>query len=142
MQVMKYTSKGIHSGFETQDRHHQKSKAGVSVAPQKGLMSSIFLKIKLCNVCATEKKLSQAHLQHLSLCCVQSDVLQLLVRHKESCVASILRATHRRNGIQPRSGLYRVSSNRSASSIQCQLLFLDKCLGFFLNLRRSQELNR
>ena len=31
---------GIHPGFETQGRHHQKSKTGVSVAPQKGLMSS------------------------------------------------------------------------------------------------------
>ena len=30
---------GIHYGFETQSRHHQKSKTGVSVAPQKGLMS-------------------------------------------------------------------------------------------------------
>ena len=29
-----------HPGFETQGRHHQKSKTGVSVAPQKGLMSS------------------------------------------------------------------------------------------------------
>ena len=27
---------GIHPGFETQGRHHQKSKTGVSVAPQKG----------------------------------------------------------------------------------------------------------
>ena len=26
---------GIHPGFETQGRHHQKSKSGVSVAPQK-----------------------------------------------------------------------------------------------------------
>ena len=32
--------KGIHPGFETQGRHCQKSKTGVSVAPQKGLMSS------------------------------------------------------------------------------------------------------
>ena len=31
---------GIHPGFETQGRHHQKSKTGVSVAPQKGLVSS------------------------------------------------------------------------------------------------------
>ena len=30
----------IHPGFETQGRRHQKSKTGVSVAPQKGLMSS------------------------------------------------------------------------------------------------------
>ena len=44
-----YTSKkackwGIHPGFETQDRGHQKSKTGVSVAPQKGptIMSSKF----------------------------------------------------------------------------------------------------
>ena len=30
--------KGIYPGFETQGRHHQKSKTGVSVAPRKGLM--------------------------------------------------------------------------------------------------------
>ena len=30
----------IHPGFEIQGRHHQKSKTRVSVAPQKGLMSS------------------------------------------------------------------------------------------------------
>ena len=29
MQVMKQTSKVIHLGFETQSRHHQKSKTGV-----------------------------------------------------------------------------------------------------------------
>ena len=29
-----------YSGFEIQERHHQKSKTGVSLAPQKGLMSS------------------------------------------------------------------------------------------------------
>ena len=32
--------KAVHSGFETQMRRHQKSKRGVSVAPQKGLISS------------------------------------------------------------------------------------------------------
>ena len=38
-------NKAIHSSFETQGRHHQESKTGVSVAPQKGIMSSkIFLK--------------------------------------------------------------------------------------------------
>ena len=31
---------GIHPGFETQGKCYQKSKTGVSVAPQKGLMSS------------------------------------------------------------------------------------------------------
>ena len=42
---MKHASKGIHPGFETQGRHHQKYKTGVSVALQKGEMSSkIFLK--------------------------------------------------------------------------------------------------
>ena len=30
-------NKAAHSGFETQKRHHQKSKTWVSVAPQKGL---------------------------------------------------------------------------------------------------------
>ena len=34
-------NKAAHSGFETQSRCHHKSKIGISVAPQKGLMSSI-----------------------------------------------------------------------------------------------------
>ena len=34
------TNKVLHSGFETQRRRHQKSKTGVSVAPQKGLVPS------------------------------------------------------------------------------------------------------
>ena len=33
-------NKAAHSGFETQRRCHQKFKTGVSVTPQKGLMSS------------------------------------------------------------------------------------------------------
>ena len=38
-------NKAAHSGFETQRRHHQKSKMWVSVVSQKGLMSlQIFLK--------------------------------------------------------------------------------------------------
>ena len=36
----KACKQGIHPGFETQGRHYQKSKTGVSVTPQKGLMSS------------------------------------------------------------------------------------------------------
>ena len=36
--------KSAHSGCETQRRRHQKSKTGVSVAPEKGLVSSKFLK--------------------------------------------------------------------------------------------------
>ena len=39
-------NKAGHSGFETQRRHHQKSIAGVSVASQKGLISSKTLKKK------------------------------------------------------------------------------------------------
>ena len=35
---------GIHPGFENHGRHHQKSKTGVLVAPQKGLMSSKIIK--------------------------------------------------------------------------------------------------
>ena len=38
--VNKAGKRGIHSGFGTQRRCHQSSKQGVSVAPQKGLMSS------------------------------------------------------------------------------------------------------
>ena len=37
---MPSANKAAHSGFETQRRHHQKSKTGVSVVPQKELMSS------------------------------------------------------------------------------------------------------
>ena len=39
-------NKTAHSGLETQRRHHQKSKTGVSVVPQKGLMSSKMFKNK------------------------------------------------------------------------------------------------
>ena len=38
------TNKAVHSGFETQRRHHQKSKIGVFVVPQKGLCPPKFLK--------------------------------------------------------------------------------------------------
>ena len=37
---------GIHDGFVTQGRRHQKSKTGVSVTPQTGLMSSNFFSKK------------------------------------------------------------------------------------------------
>ena len=36
-------NKAAHSGSETQRKHHQKSKTGVSVVPQKGLTSSKIL---------------------------------------------------------------------------------------------------
>ena len=31
----RHASEGIHPGFKTQGRHHQNSKTGVSVAPEK-----------------------------------------------------------------------------------------------------------
>ena len=37
---MKHASKGIHLGFETQGRRHQKSKTGLSVTPQKEMCPS------------------------------------------------------------------------------------------------------
>ena len=40
MLATKHISKRIHPGFETQGRCHQKSKTGLSMAQQKGLMSS------------------------------------------------------------------------------------------------------
>ena len=40
-------NKAAHSSFEPQRRCHQKSKTGVSVAPQKGLVSSKNLKKKI-----------------------------------------------------------------------------------------------
>ena len=42
-QMMKHAIEGIIPGFETQGRRHQKFKTGVSVALQKGLMSSNFI---------------------------------------------------------------------------------------------------
>ena len=45
-QARKHTNNGIHPGFETQGRRHQKSKTGVSVTPQKGLVSYKNLKRK------------------------------------------------------------------------------------------------
>ena len=45
------TNKAAHSGFETQRRHHQKSKTGVSVAPQKGLMTSKNFFLKISRIC-------------------------------------------------------------------------------------------
>ena len=48
VQETKHASKGIHPGFETQDRHHQESKTGVSVAHKKRLvLQFFFLKITL-----------------------------------------------------------------------------------------------
>ena len=41
-------NKAVHSGFETPRRRHQKSKIGVSVVPQKGLMPSKIFKKKTC----------------------------------------------------------------------------------------------
>ena len=43
MQVTAHTSKQIHPGFVAQNRCRQKSKTELSVAPQKGFMSSKFL---------------------------------------------------------------------------------------------------
>ena len=50
MQVTKQESNGTQSGFETRGRHHQKSKTGVSVALQKGLISpKNFIKNSACS---------------------------------------------------------------------------------------------
>ena len=49
-------NKATHSGFETQRRYHQKSKTGVSVAPQKDLCPPIFLKIQTILLHEKEKE--------------------------------------------------------------------------------------
>ena len=49
MQVMEHTSEGIHTSFESKDRRHQKSKTGVPVAPQKGLISCKKFLFKYCD---------------------------------------------------------------------------------------------
>ena len=59
IQAMKDPGNGVQHGFETQLRRHQKSKTGVSVASQKGLISSklFFVKVRICqetaNITAT-----------------------------------------------------------------------------------------
>ena len=53
----------VHSGFETQRRHHQKSKTWVSVARQKGLMS---FKIKKKNYVDEETKQEHLSSKHFS----------------------------------------------------------------------------
>ena len=57
------------TGFETQRRHHQKLKTGVSIAPQKGLMSSKNLKKKknsvftrIYNTCTYVQRWKTVHL--------------------------------------------------------------------------------
>ena len=60
-QATKHTSKRIHPGFKTQRRYHQKSKTGLSVAPQKGLK---FLKIKQLGItipCVTSEIVEVRH---------------------------------------------------------------------------------
>ena len=46
--LRKHESEGMNVGFETQRRQHQKSKTGVSVVPQKGLMVSKFVSYHSC----------------------------------------------------------------------------------------------
>ena len=46
--LLPIVNKADHSGFETQRRHHQKTKTGVSVAPQKGPTSSKKFKKQEC----------------------------------------------------------------------------------------------
>ena len=43
-------NKGAQSGFATQRRYHQKSKTGVSVAPQKGICPPKLIKKNLQNM--------------------------------------------------------------------------------------------
>ena len=54
------SNKAAHCGFETQRRRHQKSDTGVSVAPQKGLMSSKFEKKKKIVVKGHSHSISKA----------------------------------------------------------------------------------
>ena len=73
------------SEFETKGRHHQKSKTGMSVAPQKGLMSSkikknlLTLLIRLHSMLARSQKM---------VCPLPHQILDLLV---------VLHCEHERN---------------------------------------------
>ena len=57
--MAKFASEEIHLGFETQGRHHQKSKIGVSVAIEEALMSSkdFFKKKKSIDVTESEESI-------------------------------------------------------------------------------------
>ena len=66
MQARKHAS-NIHPGFETQGKGHQKSKTGVSVAPQKGHVSSKKCLKKRKSITVAKKsfrKISYFNLQH------------------------------------------------------------------------------
>ena len=43
-------NKAAHSGFETQRRRHQKSKTGVSMAPQMKMYEYVFLQLKILDL--------------------------------------------------------------------------------------------
>ena len=60
---------GIYPGFETQCRHHQKSKTGVSLAPQKGLVSSknFFKKVKNKSLSLHSKKMKESFVERNKL---------------------------------------------------------------------------
>ena len=46
MKAMKHSNKGVYPAFETQGRHHQKSKTGVSLTPTKKDQSPPNLSLK------------------------------------------------------------------------------------------------
>ena len=73
------TQQVIHHGLETQGRHPQKFKSGVSVAPQKGLMSSNNFKTEMifswkCTFCITHR--SQKAFEKLEFFFVQSSYIK------------------------------------------------------------------
>ena len=69
VQVTKHVSEVVYPGFETLGRPHQKSKTGVSVAPQKGLMSSkkYLWKTYRQKMWASSSTASQIHDAHVLL---------------------------------------------------------------------------
>ena len=75
-------NKAVHSDFETQRRRHQKSKTGLSVAPQKGFMSSKNLKKK------KKKKLTYHQIYSFDFCHVMS--LGMLGRQRFSWFLAVL----------------------------------------------------
>ena len=72
----KACKQGIHPGFETQGRRHQKSKTGVSVDPRKGLMSSKNLL----------KKRKKQHLRKITIKMLKESIICIFLLLARLCV--------------------------------------------------------
>ena len=93
-------SVGISTGFETLGKRHQKSKTGVLVATENGLMSSKFLKINCAPIrseCSSRR--------------VSKTEVQLMILNRLPC----------RKTLQNLNGVFRLSSSVGEFALNCRV---------------------